>query len=163
MYYFDVLEALYKDKIKYLIVGGLAVNLHGVPRVTQDIDLVISTDKENILKTISALQGLNYVPRMPVDPRDMADPEKVREWTEKRNMKAFSFYQRTDPFKVIDLLLVHSLDFESSYKNRTQRKVDSITIDIISMDDLIRMKEEVGREQDRSDVLMLKKVKAYGG
>ncbi|HEY9841051.1 MAG: hypothetical protein ACAI44_23780 [Candidatus Sericytochromatia bacterium] len=34
MYYFDILQAL--TGIRYLIVGGLAVNLHGVPRVTQD-------------------------------------------------------------------------------------------------------------------------------
>lgn len=41
MYYFEVLGGLYKNKVRYLIVGGLAVNLSGVPRVTQDIDIII--------------------------------------------------------------------------------------------------------------------------
>lgn len=52
MFYFEILEGLYNNKIKYLIVGGLAVNLYGIPRVTQDIDIILSMDKENILKKV---------------------------------------------------------------------------------------------------------------
>ena len=37
MFYFEVFKAFYQEKIKYLVVGGLAVNLHGVPRITYDI------------------------------------------------------------------------------------------------------------------------------
>mgnify|MGYP001589470130 FL=1 len=37
MYYFEILEGLYKSKVRYLVVGGLSVNLYGVPRVTQDL------------------------------------------------------------------------------------------------------------------------------
>ena len=46
MYYFDVLGELYRKKIRYLVVGGLAINLYGVPRVTQDIDIIVAPDKE---------------------------------------------------------------------------------------------------------------------
>jgi hypothetical protein len=46
MYYFEILKELFDRKIDYLIVGGLAVNLYGVPRVTQDIDIIISFDNE---------------------------------------------------------------------------------------------------------------------
>ena len=48
MFYIDLLRELYHNKIKYLIVGGVAVNLHGVPRATFDFDLVISTDIDNV-------------------------------------------------------------------------------------------------------------------
>ena len=54
MYYFDILKEFFDRKIDYLIVGGLAVNLYGVPRVTQDIDIIIALDKENIFKLYTA-------------------------------------------------------------------------------------------------------------
>lgn len=116
MFYLDILEEFYKKDVKYLIVGGLAVNLHGVPRVTQDIDIVISTDRNNILKIIQILTSLSYKPRLPVNPEDLAEPDIVREWIEKRNMKAFSFYHSQDNFKVIDIVISHNINFEISLK-----------------------------------------------
>ena len=62
MYYFDILKELFDRKIDYLIVGGLAVNLYGVPRVTQDIDIIIAFDKENIFKLNEVFKSLGYVP-----------------------------------------------------------------------------------------------------
>ena len=161
MYYFEVLEALYKDRVRYLIVGGLAVNLYGVPRVTQDIDLIISTSKSNILKVISILKNLGYVPRLPVNPEDMADSDKVKDWIENRNLKAFSFCHKKDSYKEIDIVLIHPLDFEESFKNKTVKKVENVEIYLASIDDLIKTKEVSGRTQDFSDIEMLKKVRKY--
>jgi hypothetical protein len=47
-------EGLNKEDIDYLVVGGLAVNLHGIPRMTYDIDLMVSLDTGNIMKLLSA-------------------------------------------------------------------------------------------------------------
>jgi hypothetical protein len=163
MYYFEILEALYKNKVKYLVVGGLAVNLYGVPRVTQDIDLIISTRKPNILKINAILKNLGYIPRLPVDPMDLTDSQKVKDWIETRNLKAFSFYHKKDNFKVIDLLLVHPLQFEESFKNKTVKKVKEIEIYLASLTDLIRTKEFSGRMQDASDIKMLRKISPYLG
>ena len=58
MYYFEILEGLYKKKVKYLVVGGLSVNLYGVPRVTQDIDIVIAMSKENNI----SIEGIRLCP-----------------------------------------------------------------------------------------------------
>jgi len=161
MYYFEVLEALYKGRVRYLIVGGLAVNLYGVPRVTQDIDLIISTSKTNILKVISILKNLGYVPRLPVNPVDLADSDKVKDWIENRNLKAFSFCHKKDDYKEIDIVLVHPLDFEESFKNKTVKKVENVEIYLASIDDLIKTKELSGRAQDISDIEMLKKARKY--
>ena len=94
MYYFEILEGLYKSKVRYLVAGGLSVNLYGVPRVTQDIDIVIAMDRENVLKITSLLKELGYVPRLPVSPDDLANPDKVKDWIENKNLKAFSFYHK---------------------------------------------------------------------
>ena len=161
MYYFEILEGLYERKIRYLIVGGLSVNLYGVPRVTQDIDIIISTDRENILKIITLLKNQGYGPRLPVNPEDLAESDKVKDWVENRNLKAFSFYHKKDNYKVVDILLVHPLDFEESFKNRTVKRVKDIKIYLASIDDIIKTKEFSGRAQDISDIEMLKKARKY--
>lgn len=161
MFYFELLEELYKNNSRYLIVGGLAVNLHGVPRVTQDIDLLIAMDRINILKINAILKRLGYKPRLPVNPEDLADPERVKEWVIKKNLKAFSFFHQKDNYKVVDIVLVHSLDFEKIFKNKTIKKVKGIEIYLVSIDDLIDMKKSTRRMQDLSDIEMLKKVKKY--
>ena len=161
MYYFEILEGLYKSKVRYLIAGGLAVNLYGVPRVTQDIDIVIAMSKENVLKITSLLKELGYVPRLPVNPEDLANPDKVKDWIENKNLKAFSFYHKKDNYKVIDIVLVHPLNFEKSFKNRTVKRAKDIDIYLASVDDVVKMKEFSGRPQDLSDIEMLNKVRKY--
>lgn len=161
MYYFEILEGLYKRDVRYLIVGGLSVNLYGVPRVTQDIDIVIAMSKENILKITSLLKKSGYIPRLPVNPEDLANPRNVKDWIETKNLKAFSFYHKKDNYKVVDIVLVHPLDFEKSFINRTIKKAMDIDIYLASIDDIIKMKEFSGRSQDLSDIAMLKKVRKY--
>ena len=161
MYYFEILEGLYKSKVRYLIAGGLSVNLYGVPRVTQDIDIVIAMDRENVLKITSLLKELGYVPRLPVSPDDLANPDKVKDWIENKNLKAFSFYHKNENYKVLDIVLVHPLDFEKSFKNRTVKRAKDIDIYLASIDDVVKMKEFSGRPQDLSDIEMLNKVRKY--
>ena len=161
MYYFEILEGLYKSKVRYLIVGGLCVNLYGVPRVTQDIDIVIAMSRENIRKINTLLIESGYVPRLPVNPDDLENTNTVNDWIEKKNLKAFSFYHKKENYKVIDIVLVHPLDFEKSFKNRTVKKARDIDIYLASMEDIIKMKEFSGRTQDLSDIQMLKKVRKH--
>jgi hypothetical protein len=159
MFYYEVLESLYHNRVKYLIVGGLAVNLHNVPRMTNDLDIIVSTDKENIANLNKVMKELDYVPRIPENPEKMCDPGTLKMWIDKRNLKAFSFYNRSKNTRVVDIVLVHSLDFEIAYSNRLKKKLKDIDIDLISIDDLILMKKASGRQQDLSDISMLEKVK----
>jgi len=161
MYYFDLLKEFHTVGIKYMIAGGLSVNLHGIPRVTQDIDIVISPDRENILLTVSVLKKLGFVPVLPVNPEDLAD-ESIREsWIREKNMVAFSFHHTTDNYRVIDIILVHPLDLDSAYLNRTVKSVRDFTVNLVSIDDLIKMKKFSGRAQDLSDIEMLYKLKDF--
>ena len=50
MTYLDLFKSLQTHNIDYLLIGGLAMNLHGVPRMTMDVDLVIALDANNIAK-----------------------------------------------------------------------------------------------------------------
>jgi hypothetical protein len=162
MFYYDILDKLYRTNVRYLIVGGLAVNLHGVPRVTQDIDLIISTDLQNVEILCNCLKELGYVPRLPENPLDIAQKDVRKEWIEKRNLKAFSFYHQKDNYKVIDIVLDSPLDFEKAFLQKTSIKVRDITIYTAGISDLIKMKQAAGRPQDISDIQMLKESQDIG-
>ena len=156
MFYFEVFNAFYQEKVQYLIVGGLAVNLHDVPRITYDIDIIISTDRDNVLKLNRTLKNLGYVPRLHVNPDNMADEKILKDWIENRNMKAFSFYHKKENHKVVDIVLVQPLDFTQAFQHRVIKKVDDIEIYVASIDDMISMKKASNRPKDLSDMAMLK-------
>lgn len=54
------IDALEKEKVEYVLIGGLAVILYGLPRLTQDIDIFIEPDENNISKLRAALQSLYH-------------------------------------------------------------------------------------------------------
>jgi hypothetical protein len=161
MFYFDLLKEFYEGKIKYLIVGGLSVNLHGIPRVTQDIDIIISLDHENVTAVVSIMKKLGYLPRLPVNSENLADNSIRESWINEKNLIAFTFYNTSDPYKVVDIVISHPLDFDTAYKKMKIKSVQNFQINLISIDDLITMKKFSGRNQDLSDIELLKKLSNF--
>lgn len=161
MFYFDLLKEFYDSGIKYLIAGGLSVNLHGIPRVTQDIDIIISLDRNNITAINRIMKRLGYIPSLPVDPDDLADKEIRESWIKNKNLIAFTFYHPSDHYKVVDIVISHPLDFDTAYQNRTEKIIKDFRINLVSIDDLITMKKHSGRSQDLSDIELLKKLQIF--
>ena len=156
--YQSIFKKLNQHKIDYLVVGGLAVNFHGIPRMTYDLDLMILLQSDNILKTVSFLGKLGYRPRVPVDPRELADPEKRKIWIKEKNMKAFTFYSDKHPLGEIDLLIATPFPYPQLKERALFIEIQGVPIPVISIPDLIRLKRKAGRKQDLSDVQLLKKV-----
>ena len=75
-YYSELFAAFEKAKIRYLVVGGVAVVLHGFLRATADLDLIIALDPENVEKFLRLMKELGYKPRVPVSIDDFASPEQ---------------------------------------------------------------------------------------
>ncbi|CAG4885357.1 protein of unknown function [Georgfuchsia toluolica] len=48
MFYLDLFRALDQEQVRYLLIGGLALNIHGVERATMDIDLMLAMDSDNL-------------------------------------------------------------------------------------------------------------------
>ena len=159
MLYNEVLENFYEKNINYLIVGGLAVNIHGVPRLTHDLDIIILLEKENIIKICDSLKKLGYIPRLPVNPENIGDPAILKEWTTEKNMKAFSFYKKDDSSRVVDIVLFYPLEYSKAFEKREEITIKNMKIKVISLDDLIEMKKYSARDKDLSDVKMLIEVK----
>lgn len=158
MYYLEVFSLLNKFGVRYLVVGGVALVLHGVLRLTADLDLIVDLAEENVTKFLKALKTLGYKPKLPVDPFKLADPKVRSEWINKKNMKVFSFIHPKDDYKIIDVFVTEPIPFEEAYKRRQKIKANDVNISVISADDLIALKEASGRDQDIADLKMLKEL-----
>ena len=69
----DFFQTLNEDGIRYVVVGGVAVVLHGHPRMTADIDLVVDLEPGAAKQTIRTLTRMGLRPRVPVEPEAFAD------------------------------------------------------------------------------------------
>ena len=69
-------SSLNRASIKYMVAGGIAVNLYGIERATADVDIVLELEKGNLLKFINVAEKLVLRPKIPVKLKDFIDPEK---------------------------------------------------------------------------------------
>jgi predicted nucleotidyltransferase len=155
-------QAIFKELnelgIDYLVVGGLAVNFHGVPRMTYDIDLMILLESENILKLVTKLTQWGYKPKIPIDPKDLADKTKRNSWIHEKEMKALNFYSETLPIGEIDIVIDSPIPYKELKSRAIKIELQQERIPIVSIHDLIELKLRAGRKQDLADVEHLRLV-----
>ncbi|MDD5773735.1 MAG: nucleotidyl transferase AbiEii/AbiGii toxin family protein [bacterium] len=147
--------------IEYIVVGGLAVNFQGVPRLTYDIDLLIYFSQKNVKKLVNQLLEWGYKPKVPVDPFDFADETIRKKWITEKNMKAFNFYNEKSPIAEIDIIIDSPVNYSQAKKDIVKVKLYDLEIPVISIPDLIKMKEFAGRKQDLMDIEHLKRIENY--
>ncbi|OGP73030.1 MAG: hypothetical protein A2V86_07075 [Deltaproteobacteria bacterium RBG_16_49_23] len=110
--------SLNKAAIKYLVAGGIAVNLYGIERATGDVDIVLQLEKRNLSKFIEVAQKLALKPKIPVKLEDFMDPEKRKSWRMDKGMMVFSLYDPKNPFFLIDIFTEIPFNFDKVYKKR---------------------------------------------
>ncbi|MCM8799283.1 MAG: hypothetical protein NC900_00935 [Candidatus Omnitrophica bacterium] len=157
--YLGIFKEFNAKKIKYIVVGGLAVNLLGVPRITYDIDLLLYFEDKNLQKFLTLMKRWGFKPKVPVDIMEFLDEKKREDWIKNKNMKAFRLYKPQWPISEIDILIDTPVDYNEAIKNIHYIKSANISIPVISIDDLIKMKSKTGRKQDKADIRYLKKIK----
>jgi hypothetical protein len=155
--YEDIFKHLDKEKVEYILIGGTAVILHGVPRNTADVDFMLNMDRDNLLRFIKVMKLLGYQPKVPVSPEEFADPVKRKEWQEEKNMIVFSFTQPDDPFMTIDIMINSPIDFKEAYLRRKIISKWGTEVSLASIEDIIKLKEIAGRKQDISDIVLLRR------
>ena len=142
--------------MRFVVAGGVAVVLHGVPRTTFDLDLLVDLQSDNILAFIGVMHDLGLRPGAPGDPLCLADPRAREEWIREKNLTAFSF---ADPRGgAVDVLLDVPVDYAAAAVDADIVTLGESRIRVASIASLIRMKEAAGREQDHSDIAALRLV-----
>lgn len=149
---------LNQEDIKYLVAGGIAVNLYGIERATADIDIILKLDKKNLLKFVGIAKKLGLKPKVPVKLNDFIDSEKRESWIKDKGMTVFSLYDSKNPFFLLDIFVEIPFNFEKVYKKRKKIKLEDTIIPVVPIKELIEMKEKSNRPQDIADVYYLRKI-----
>lgn len=157
MFLYRICKHLQRRKVPYALVGGHAVALHGAVRGTLDIDIVVEVTAVGFEKTERALIELGLQPRLPVSASEVYSFR--REYIENRNLTAWSFVNSSKPSECVDVIITHDV----RKMNVVTMKLEGFSIRVASIEELIKMKEGTGREQDALDVVALKKLLKMGG
>jgi hypothetical protein len=141
----ELLSLLEKHKVRYLVVGGYAVMKYTEPRFTKDLDLWISTDKENSKAVYAALKEFG-APLKGLTPADFTQ-------------EGYFYQMGNSPFRLDVMMSIHGVAFDAAWENREKVQVEGLVIPFISKADLIKAKEASGRPQDLIDAKELRKVR----
>ena len=163
IFYEDVLRALDAASIGFVLVGGVAVILHGVPRTTADLDLVIDLEESNVRRFVGIMTDLGFVPRAPVAPTDLASADLRRAWIADKHMVAFSFHRPGRPLDEVDILIDPPLPFAEMAAGAEVVEAEGLRLPIAGIRHLIRLKELAGRAQDVADVDALRRLLEAAG
>ena len=157
--YLGIFKEFNAKKIKYLVVGGLAVNFYGIPRMTYDIDILLSLDDENVHAFLGLMKKWDFKPKAPVNMTDFADQVKRKDWIANKNMKAFNFVNPQWGVSEIDIILDSPISYEKAITNVKDVDLKGVLVPTISIKDLIKMKQISNRQQDISDISHLTRIK----
>ena len=114
--------------VKFIICGGVAAVLHGVERMTVDIDLSLDMDKINLKKFLSAVKIMNLKPRAPVVPESILDPKNREKMIREKDALVFTFVDPELPFKQIDVFLGEENSYSSLIKDSEKISIGNIAI-----------------------------------
>jgi predicted nucleotidyltransferase len=144
-----IAEILLRHGIEFLVVGGQAEILMGSPRVTYDTDLCYRRTKENLERLAAALQEIR--------PKLRGAPPDLPIVLDAAALALGSNYTFDTPLGPLDLL--GWLEPIGTYENLVPRsesyKVGELVVRTIGLDDLIRIKQHIGRPKDRESLLQL--------
>jgi hypothetical protein len=154
----DIFTALSQGGVDFVAVGGVAVVLQGYPRLTLDLNLVVSLEPANALRAIRALTSLGFRPRAPVAAEDFADASVRQQWIDDKGMLVFSLTSERHPMTAVDLFVTEPVPYDGLKARMTQVRVASAAVAVASIEDLIAMKEKAGRPKDLLDIEQLRRV-----
>ena len=153
--FLELLTQLHDAGARFVVVGGVASALHGGTRVTFDLDIVPSLEPDSWRSSVEFLWSLGARPRIPETLERICDVDLVRKWRTEKGMLALNF-RTPDGSTEVDLLVSESDRFQELKSRAVVIRVEGRDFSVISLDDLIAMKEAAGRPQDLLDVAELK-------
>lgn len=159
MKFSDFFAAMGAARVDYVLVGGLAVSLHGIVRGTLDVDVALAMEEANLARFVTAARGLGLTPSLPVPIEALADAAQVDTWYREKHMLAFSLREAAPAGLVVDVLVRPCVSFARLRADAIVRSLGSIDIPVASIDHLIELKSDTGRSIDSLDVEQLKRLR----
>jgi len=134
----EFIELLNAAEIRYLVVGGYAVAVHGYPRYTKDLDIWIESSRLNADRLLRVLHQFGFG-SLDIHAEDFLQRDQI--------------IQLGYPPNRIDLLTsLEGLSFGDCYKSKMTVSIENIDIDFIDLANLKKNKAATGRAQDLADL-----------
>ena len=134
----EFLESLNSRGAEYLIVGAHALALHGVPRYTGDIDILVRPSAENAGRVVAALKDFGFQ-SLQIALDDFQTPGRV-------------IQLGIAPYRIDLLTSVTGLDFEEAWSDRATGNLDGIPVCFLSKRAFLKNKSAAGRTKDLADI-----------
>ena len=132
----QVCRLLNAHRVRYILAGGVAANLHGSVRATKDVDILVPKDLENTERLLEALSQLPYAVARELDAAQVVE-------------KPITIVG-DDP-RVDILTIAWTVPYEQAERTRELRTILGVPVPYLSRDDLIQSKQ-TGRPSDLADI-----------
>jgi len=141
--FLDFISLCNQYNVKYLVIEGYAVGIHGYPRLTKDLDINIQMSEDNAEKIVQVINDFG-----------LGSLKLQKDDFLKANFVTQLGYE---PVRIDILNDLDAVSFEDAWENKKVMTMFNIPINFIGLDELIIIKEKAGRKQDIADIDKLKK------
>ncbi len=138
--YRDVFASFANHNVKYVVIGGIAAVIHGVPRATFDLDILIEATETNVRNLLSALEEAGLATAALIAVSSVLEHE----------ITVFEDYVRIDV-----QTRTPGIDFQGAWERRDTFTHGEVEIHLTCLSDLIASKRAAGRRIDLEDVALL--------
>ena len=145
--YHDLFRGLRDAQVEYLLTGAVALTLHGVPRISYDVDLLVEPSPANVERARRLLAGWGYAEKAV---EEEACPGTAGGCVVRR------FAHPASPLGEIDLVLLAPLAWAALAGRAAAFTLVDVPIPAVSREDLLALKEASARPQDREDAASLR-------
>lgn len=160
--YEEILHALVRNGVEFIVGGGVACVLHGVERITMDVDVAVQMRPANLTKFITVMDTLALRPRIPISPSLLMDPAVVEMMVNEKQALVFSFVDPDRPIRHLDLFLRSDLSYEALLTDSELKRVGAIEVRVVNRARMLAIKLAIKppRAKDALDIEFLRRHEA---
>lgn len=141
--FIDFIVLLNNYRVRYLVVGGYAVVVHGFPRYTGDMDIWIERSEVNAIQMLKVVDGFGFA-SLNMSKEDFMKKDYVTQ---------LGF----PPLRIDILNDLANVPFKEAWDNREVKTIANTNINFIGLKELLNAKKAAGRQKDLEDIKRLKK------
>lgn len=139
----EFIELCNRHDVRYLVIGGYAVSVHGYPRTTKNIDVCIEMSEINASKMVQVINDFGFS-SLKLNEEDFKKKDSITQ---------LGF----PPLRIDILNNLDGVDFDEAWNNKKIVNFENVPVNFIGYNDLITIKQKAGRPQDIADVANLRK------
>jgi len=141
----DFFVALQQHGVEFLLIGGVAYNVHAPPRATKDIDIWVRPTRDNVARLIDAIRAFGF-------------PVESLEVDALAGEKGQVIMLGHVPNRIDVLTRPSGLEWEHAWSRHEVTKYEDVDVPLLDVETLLAAKRAAGRPRDLADAAMLEKI-----